>query len=200
MKWPVSNSSMKGFRLFLKRCNCAIRQIMTQIDKFSIVQERTELIWLLLFSRNKRKGKTIVRWQGVVQKENRYLLPHRQYVLNVPSNWRRNRLREKGLNYLTRFLKPLNPVWIRSWLVSKTASKWVDYKGTAKKNLVAPLQGYAFCIQNFIKAVINKQCIVWNKFQNIWNFNEKCKMVNNIGHILESLSFYLWFMLPIWLE
>ena len=48
---------------------------MTQIDKFSIVQERTGLIRLLFLSRNKRKGKTIVRWQGDVQQENRYLLP-----------------------------------------------------------------------------------------------------------------------------
>ena len=87
---------MRGFRLFLKRCTCAIQQIMTQIDKFSIVQERTDLIRLLLFSRNKRKGKTIVRWEGVAQQENRYLLPRWQNVLyNAPSKSRRNHWSEK---------------------------------------------------------------------------------------------------------
>ena len=71
LTYDTENNKVTGFGLvderfqtFLKRCNCAIQLIMTQIDKFSIVQERTDLIRLLLFSRNKRKGKTILRWQA----------------------------------------------------------------------------------------------------------------------------------------
>ena len=61
MWWQVSDSSTRGFRLFIDGCNCAI-QSCTDYDAdrsiSSFVEERIDIIRVLLFPCHMSKGKT----------------------------------------------------------------------------------------------------------------------------------------------